>query len=243
MSKGVSLPTETTWASIVGMQKARDVVKANLTEVESDLTDARRELDELGSKDESSQDFQVAAARKERCLRVRDVYKERLKTLADKIDGAVAAAAKGENKLLDDFDAKLFVAKPKTEDLYHPAKSDDADGQLDLDGKPVRPVGRPGPKPKPEQPDASKGDGVDEHLNASVNELNITGVDKAALINAGFKTIGQVVAAAEKADNAIQEIARLTNVSEPFAKAIWVAVKKFRKTHRQAAAAAEKAAG
>lgn len=240
MSKEVSLPNATTWASIVGMQKARDVVKANLTEVESDLTDARRELDELGSKDESSQDFQVAAARKERCLRVRDVYKERLKTLADKIDGAVAAAAKGENKLLDDFDAKLFVAKPKTEDLYHPAKSDDADGQLDLDGKPVRPVGRPGPKPKPEAPDPSKGDGVDEHLNVSVNELDLRENLKSKLIAAGLTTVGRVAAIL---DDVAKSIRDELNCGENIASEIKAAVKKFRKQHRQAAADAEKAAG
>lgn len=239
MSKEVSLPNATTWASIVGMQRARDVVKANLTEVESDLTDARRELDELGSKDESSQDFQVAAARKERCLRVRDVYKERLKTIADKIDGAVAAAANGENKLLDDFDAKLFVAKPKTEDLYHPAKSEDADGQLDLEGKPVRPVGRPGPKPKPETPDPSKGDGVEEHLKASVNELDVNESIKSKLLECGLTTVGRVVVFLEDTTKDHREI---LNCGENVFSAIKKSVGKFRTAHRKAAAAAEKSA-
>ncbi len=219
------------------MQKARDVVKANLTEVEVDLTDARRELDELGSKDESSQDFQVAAARKERCLRVRDVYKERLKTLADKIDGSVAAAAKGENKLLDDFDAKLFVAKPKAEDLYHAAKDGDAEGQLDLDGKPVRPVGRPGPKPKPETPDPSKGDGVDEHLNASVNELDLRENLKGKLIAAGLTTVGRVAAIL---DDVAKSIRDELNCGENIASEIKASVKKFRKEHRSAAMKVEK---
>lgn len=228
----ISLPSEATWTTIVEMQRARDGVKAQLMEVESELTDARRELDELGAQDETSGDFQVAAARKERCLRVRDVYKERLKVLADKSDQAISKAAKGENELFESFDPKAYVAKPKPEDLYPKHEEDKEQQQL--------PIGKPGKKPKPEQPDASKGEGVDEHLNASVNELNITGVDKAALIDAGFKTIGQIVVAAEKADNAIQEIARLTNVSEPFAKAIWTAVNKFRKAHRSAMREAEK---
>lgn len=219
------------------MQRARDVVKANLTEVEADLTDARRELDELGSKDESSQDFQVAAARKERCLRVRECYKERLKTLADKIDGSVAAAAKGEQKLLDDFDAKSFVAKPIAVDLYHPPKAEDADGQLDLEGKPVRPVGRPGPKPKPETPDPSKGDGADEHLKASVNELDINENAKSKLLECGLTTVGRVVVFLEDASKDHRDI---LNCGENVFSAIKRSVGKFRKEHRAAAREAEK---
>lgn len=227
--KHVDLPSEATWSTIVNMQQARDVVKANLTEVESELTDARRELDELGAKDESSQEFQEAAARKERCLRVRDVYKERLKTLADKMDAAVAKAAKGENELIDVFDRSKFVAKPQPTDLYTPPKPEEP--------AETRPVGRPG-KPKPEAPDPSKGDGVDEHLNASVAELDCRENIKGKLTAAGLTTVGRVVAVLDD-DN--QDLRDILNCGENIASEVKRAVKQYRDKHRRAARDVEEA--
>lgn len=228
--KRIDLPSEATWSSIVNMQEARDVVKANLSEVESELTDARRELDELGAQDERSQGFQEAAARKERCIRVREHYKERLKTLADRIDSAVAKAAKGENELLDVFDRSEFVAKPKPSDLYTPPKH-----ETDPD---ARPVGRPG-KPRPEAPDPSMGDGVDEHLNASVAELDCRDDLKGKLIDAGLTTIGRVVAVL---DDDSKDIRDVLNCGEGVASAVKKAVKAFRTRHRKAAREVEGAA-
>lgn len=228
--KRIDLPSEATWSTIVHMQEARDVVKANLTEVESELTDARRELDELGAKDETSEEFREAAARKERCLRVRELYKERLKTLADKIDAAVARAAKGENELIDVFSASEFISKPKASDLYSPPKDEPAED--------ARPVGRPG-KPKPEAPDPSKGDGVDEHLNASVAELDCRENVKGKLIDAGLTTVGRVVAVLEDDK---QDLRDLLNCGENVASEIKKAVKQYRDKHRRAARQVEEVA-
>lgn len=226
--KPVELPNLATWTQIVRMQEARDVVKQNLSNVESDLTDARRELDEIGAQDESSEDFQVAAARKERCLRTRDVYKERLKTLADKMDQAVSAAAKGDNELIDTFDAAGFVAKPKPEDLYTPKK-------VEHEEPDERPVGKPG-RARPETPDPSKGDGVDEHLNASVNELDCREDLKGKLVAAGLTTIGRVAAILDSKD---QDLRDILNCGENIASTIKRSVKAYQTAHRKAAQAAE----
>lgn len=221
--KQIVLPSEATWSTIVNMQKARDVVKANLTEVESELTDARRELDELGATNETSEEFREAAARKERSLRVREHYKERLKTLADKVDAAVARAANGENELIDVFSPAEFIAKPKASDLYSPPKAEPTADP--------RPVGRPG-RPRPEAPDPSMGDGVDEHLNASVNELDCRENLKGKLIDAGLTTIGRVAAVL---DDDKQDLREVLNCGENIASEIKKAVKQYRTKHRRAA--------
>lgn len=231
--KRIELPSEATWSTIVNMQEARDVVKANLTEVETDLADARSELNELGAKDETSEEFRIAAARKERCLRVRDFLKDRLNTLSDKIDAAVAKAAKGENELLDVFDRSEFVAKPKAEDLYQLPKP-----EAPADPRPVGRVGKPG-KTRPEAPDPSKGDGVDEHLNASVQELDCRENIKAKLTAAGLTTIGRVVAAIENKKTDLRDV---IDVGENIASEIKKAVKAFRARHRKAALEADGAA-
>lgn len=120
-----------------------------------------------------------------------------------------------------------------------PAPEEEDPKQLKLgEGeKPVRPVGKPGPA-KPEAPDPSKGDGVDEHLNASVNELDIppTAADK--LIAAGLTTIGRVIAFIDEGSKSIGEEADL---GENYVTHIHKAVKKFRTKHRKAMLEAERA--
>ena len=218
----IELPTAATWTSIVRMQEARDVVKANLTEVESELADARRELDELGAKDETSDEFQVAAARKERSLRVRELYKERLKTIADKIDAAVAKAARGENELIDVFDSGAFIAKPKASDLY---RTD------------PRPVGQE-EKPKAAAAEPASHEGVDEHLKASVNELSLREDLKSRLIKAGLRTVGAVAAHVDASKSIVDAL----DCSEPEERAILKALAKYRTDHRKAMQTAESGA-
>lgn len=112
-----------------------------------------------------------------------------------------------------------------------PEKKDD--GQLTLD---ARPVGRPGLKPKPEEPDPSKGDGVDEHLKASVKELDMPERLIGLCENAGKTKVGHLIDVIDSKDG---DLAESLNCEAKDAKAIAKAVKVYRDKHRKAAMKAE----
>ncbi len=116
-----------------------------------------------------------------------------------------------------------------------PPKKDPKQGELKDVAKDARPVGRPG-KPKPEAPDPSKGDGVDEHLAASVNELDMPENLKGKLIAAGLTTVGRVAAILDDEKKSLLDEA---NLNQNQTAAVTRAVKAFRKDHRQAAREAE----
>lgn len=115
-----------------------------------------------------------------------------------------------------------------------PEKKDD--GQLTLD---ARPVGRPGLKPKPEEPDPSKGDGVDEHLKASVKELDMPERLIGLCEKAGLTKIGHLVKVLDDNDGDAPSLGEAVNGSDKDAKAITKAVKVYRDKHRKAAMKAE----
>ena len=190
------LPTQAAWNAICRLRIARENVKSWLTNAEEELKDARREIDELGVRGEDSKEFSDAAARKERAERQRDALKERLKTLANKIDTAVEDAAKGNEKLFDDIDWKSLESKPTAKELYH-AEDDESQMEIGQGEKKVKPIGRPGPV-KPEHPAAEMGDGYAEHLKVSVLELDLPEKLKGKLQRDGFETVGSVIAAIDK---------------------------------------------
>lgn len=135
--------------------------------------------------------------------------------------------------------------EPELDVLYEmpapppPEKKDD--GQLSLNGdtRDTRPVGRPGLKPKPEAPDPSKGDGVDEHLNASVKELDMPERLIGLCENAGLTKIAHVVKVLDDTDGDAASLGEKVNGSDKDAKAIAKAVKVYRTAHRKAALKAE----
>lgn len=129
------------------------------------------------------------------------------------------------------------VDNPQLEITFDPppaAPKEDA-GQMTIGDVGTRPVGRPG-KTRPEAPDPSKGDGVDEHLAASVNELDCRENLKGKLIEAGLTTVGRVVAAIEDRDKDLRDV---LDCGENIASEIKKAVKVFRTRHRTAAMEAE----
>lgn len=229
------LPTQPAWNAICRLRIARENVKSWLGNAEEELKDARREIDELGVRGEDSKEFSDAAARKERAERQRDALKERLKTLANKIDSAVEDAAKGDGKLFDDIDWKSLESKPTAKELYH--GDEDADQmELGQGEKKVKPIGRPGPV-KPDHPDAELGDGVAEHLKVSVLELDLPEKLKGKLQRQGYENVGSLLAAIEKigyTNPANDAYRNLFNENAANAEAIVLAVWDFKKKHVKA---------
>lgn len=149
------------------------------------------------------------------------------------IDG-LSASIKWHRNQIDDLVDK--ADEPQLDFMYHPPAEDHKPKQLKLAGEqpetlPVGRVGKPG-KPRPEAPDPSKGDGVDEHLNASVQELDCREDLKAKLTAAGLTTVGRVIAAIEDKEKDLRDV---INVGENLASAIKKAVKAYRAKHRKAA--------
>ena len=122
--------------------------------------------------------------------------------------------------------------EPQLDFMYDPPE--EPTKQLKLAG--VAPVGKPG-RPRPEGPDPSLGDGVDEHLRASVNELDCREDIKGKLIDAGFTTVGRVAAAIDQE----QDLAVLLNASKSTVHAVMKSVKAYREKHRRAAMETERA--
>ena len=100
----------------------------------------------------------------------------------------------------------------------------------------TRPVGRPGPA-KPAAPSPEMGDGVDEHLKTSVNELDLREDIKGKLIKHQFNTVHQLVAqmacqGESEADALMSVVEDSMTLAE--CKAVCKAVKTFRVKHRDA---------
>ena len=89
--------------------------------------------------------------------------------------------------------------------------------------------------PEDEQP----GDGVDEHLNASVKELDMPERLIGLCENAGITKIAHVVKVLDDSDGDAPSLGEKVNGSDKDAKAIAKAVKTFRTAHRKAAMKAE----
>ncbi|MFN0133454.1 MAG: hypothetical protein ACKVW3_13120 [Phycisphaerales bacterium] len=128
--------------------------------------------------------------------------------------------------------------EPQLDFMYEPPAEPAAKDpkQLKLAGEAdTRPVGRPG-KPKPEAPDPSKGDGVDEHLKASVAELDCRENIKGMLVKAGLTTIGRLAAVA---DDEKRDLGEIVACDTSMVIDIRRALKAYRTKHRKAAREAE----
>ncbi len=230
------LPSQKVWNGIVTIYEAREAAKSKLHNCEEDLKAYRRELDSLGSQSDSSEEFRDAAARKEKAEREREWWKEKHKSLANQQDKAVAEAKSGQDKFLEDIDSQSLLSKPTKQDLY--GEDPDATQMKLKPEKPAdtRPVGRPGPA-KPAAPSPEMGDGVDEHLKTSVNELDLREDIKGKLIKHQFSTVHQLVAqmacqGESEADALMSVVEDSMTMAE--AKAVCKAVKTFRAKHRDA---------
>lgn len=96
-------------------------------------------------------------------------------------------------------------------------------------------IGKPGtPKPRKgkgqQEPEAAQPEGFNQHLNASVNELDCNDAAKQKLIDAGFVTIGQINAFI----NGGKDLRAKLNVGETVFSTIMRSFKKFLKEHTAA---------
>jgi len=224
----MSKQIEKAWKSLVAVSNARDTLKSR----EKDLVQERKsldtKLDELGAGDTS--EHRRVSRQYVVCLRAIEYSRERLKTLADDADRIIRDAIQGKFDFADSIDEDGLVKQPSEDDLF----AHDDDGEPKLED--TRPVGRPGLKPRPEEPDPTKGDGVDEHLNASVKELDMPERLIGLCENAGKTKIAHLVADLDRDDG---DLSGALNCETKDAKAIAKAVKVYRTAHRKAAMKAE----
>lgn len=211
--------------ALFAIADARDACKNH----EVDLVQERKSLDsklnELGAGDSAehrrvSREYVV-------CIRAIEYERHRLRELADKADQVVKEARQGKFNFAS-IDESEMVKRPTEDELFaapDPAPAGD-----------VLPVGRPGLKPKPEEPDPSKGDGVDEHLKASVKELDMPERLIGLCENAGKTKVGHL---ADILDGKDGDLSEALDCEAKDAKAIAKAVKVYRDKHRKAAMKAE----
>lgn len=127
-----------------------------------------------------------------------------------------------------------FMYEPSPEDLVPKKKAQMEFGEGEK-ASDTKPIGKPGPV-KPEQPDPDMGDGVDEHLKASVNELDLSEAVIKKLATAGLTKVGHITKILDSKDGDLAKEAKLTDLQE---REVQKVVKTFRKFHRQAAQKAE----
>ncbi len=102
-----------------------------------------------------------------------------------------------------------------------------------------RGIGKPGKKPKPASPDASLGDGHNEHFKVHVNELDMPERVIGLCVKAELVQILDVVNLMAECPT-VPDLCVKLDWDAKDAKALTAAVEKFRKKHRQAASAVEK---
>lgn len=211
---------------------ARQACKSRETDLIKDRKGLELQIEELGTA--SGEEFRIYAADYYLTQRRIDFERNRQKQLADMMEKTINDSVQGTFQF-EDVSERELIAAPTDEELFHKdADDEEGDGsQMKLPG-----AGKPG-RPKPEAPDPSKGDGVDEHLNSDVKELDI---DDARIVNklvaAGLTKIGHVANIID-ADDDLEAGASLSGSQ---AAKVRAAVKKYRKAHRQAARQVEEAA-
>lgn len=203
----------------IGERKALESKRVNAFEDRDAALEEKHEID-----DHDSDEYLEACKRHSDAIASIDGLSSSIKWHRNRIDNLVEKADEPQLEFM--YDPPAEAPKPKQLRLA----GEDTQGE-------TRPVGRPG-KPKPEAPDPSKGDGVDEHLNASVAELDCRENVKGKLTAAGLTTVGRVVAVLE---DGAQDIRDVLNCGENIASEVKKAVKQYRDKHRRAAREVEEA--
>jgi hypothetical protein len=172
-----------------------------------------------------------------------DHSRARQKSLSEKIDETIRNAHQRE--LFDDADDIDSLVQPASIDQVVKAVAGGAGEEDDADpDQEFLPVGGPSaaepPKPLRLAP-ADQPAGFDEHLNASINELDMRDDLKTACAKAGRHHINSLVVIVDGPDE-LAALQNTLNVTEKDARAIIRAVKAYRTAHRGAMRRAEETA-
>ena len=213
---------ERAWKALVSISNARDTCKMREKDYVQERKSLDTKLDELGAGDTA--EHQRVSRQYVVCIRAINFERERLKTLADDVDRIIRDAVQGKFDFADQVDEATLVERPTEQELFSPEPVEAA-----------KPVGRPGPA-KPEEPDPSKGDGVDEHLNASVKELDLPERLIGLCEKEGKTKVAHLIAVF---DDGEVDPGDALNAAAKDVKAIAKAVKVYRTAHRKAAMKAE----
>lgn len=155
-----------------------------------------------------------------------EYQRDRIKVLADKIDDTIANAHQA--KLFDEDEEKLPPAKPSDKTLFETLLNK----QPGDDEQPSEPKER---AETPDEEDPGVAEGENQHLAASVNELNLVEDETEACIKAGFTTVGALKRVMDN-DPTWGELAqKLKATGTSLANKVGRAVKAFCKTHEKAA--------
>ncbi len=224
------------WSALCRIKTARTNAKTREAELIATRRDLNNQLNTLGAGStmqhlKVSREFVV-------CERSIDAVRATIKTLADRMEHLVDDAMQGK---LDDenipTDAELFT-RPSEEDLFRTAgDDDDEDGQLTLDDTGKKPRGGKRQPAVPDQPGLEVPEETDQHLKASIEELDLPEHTKAKLYKAGYRTIDALV---RVVDDPEQDLQTVLNCEDAHAKAIKTALGAFRSRHRKAKTQAEK---
>jgi len=158
-----------------------------------------------------------------------EYQRDRIKVLAEKIDDTIANAHQA--KLFDEDEEKLPPAKPSDKTLFETLLNK----QPGDEEQPSEPKER---AETPDEEDPGVAEGENQHLAASVSELNMGKDEVDQCVAAGCTTVGALKRVMDE-DPTWGELAKklgLTGQAKPL-NAIGRAVKEFCKTHEKAALA------
>jgi len=206
---------ETKASDILGrlqeIAERREKAKAERSDLFKERDALDEQIDECEDK-EGEECQRLKASQYDVCRKI-DRLRILVKFFDDQIGSIITRSAKGDHDFMDDpIDAPDSLFTKKRDEKAGPPKDVPAVGEI---------------------PDASKGEGVDEHLNASPSELDIPDRLARDCILAGYDTIGKI---ARAMDN--DEPLAITEDDEKIEQ-VRRAVKKYRKTHRKAMMEAE----
>lgn len=220
----------------IGIRKALESKRKNAF---GDRDNAIAELRELRDQ-HSPEALRIKERHSDAEVQIVDLSK-RIKWHSNEVDALVENADEPSFEFMLEPPAEVLAPKVRKGDPMKEGEpkvgSATEKHQLSIAAEDPRPVGRPSKGKGGKGPDEAEG--FNEHLAASINELDIMAHLKPMLIEAGFTTIAELAIFLDDSKNDLQKQAK---IGEHYAIEIRKAVSKFRKSHRRAMLETEGAA-